>query len=409
MQGELQRIVDAVAAHVGRPALIEDRYQRVLAYSEHNGLIDGVRQNSILRRHSTPEVSAWLRANGILDARRPLHIPPSAELDLLPRFCVPIRHHDLLLGFLWFIDPGSTMSEADIDATGLMADLALALYRESLLGELAAQRETEAARILLAENGQTREQAVRALLEGGMIVGDGPTTALVAQLVTTDGRSPDAAVRIALEQALVTTRRWIGAREALHMVRHDHGVLLLSVTRSVGRPSPEIAAKHLDDGLQQATRELDSVERIVVGIGQTRSRLADAVGSYQEALQATRVGVRLPTLGRIVSWSSLGVYRVLSRIDDRHLDPDDVHPGLERLIRDPANQVLLETLERYLDLAGNAHATAKQLRLHRTTLYYRLQRIEELADTDLKDGNERLCLHLALKLARLSGRYRPEN
>ncbi|MBQ1011841.1 helix-turn-helix domain-containing protein, partial [Micromonospora sp. M51] len=82
------------------------------------------------------------------------------------------------------------------------------------------------------------------------------------------------------------------------------------------------------------------------------------------------------------------------------------HPGLERLLRDDAHQVLLETLEAYLDLAGNAHATAEKLRLHRTTLYYRLQRVEQLAGTDLKDGNERLCLHLAMKLGRLTGHYR---
>jgi hypothetical protein len=31
--------------------------------------------------------------------------------------------------------------------------------------------------------------------------------------------------------------------------------------------------------------------------------------------------------------------------------------------------------------------------------------VEALAETDLKDGNERLMLHLSLKLARLSGRF----
>jgi PucR C-terminal helix-turn-helix domain len=91
----------------------------------------------------------------------------------------------------------------------------------------------------------------------------------------------------------------------------------------------------------------------------------------------------------------------------QHLDIAGVHPGLERLLRDDANQVLLETLEAYLDLAGNARATADKLRLHRTTLYYRLQRVEQLAETDLKDGSERLCLHLALKLGRLTGHYQP--
>ncbi|PZG02678.1 PucR family transcriptional regulator [Micromonospora deserti] len=408
MQGELQRIVDAVAAHTGRPALIEDRRQRVVVYSEQTGLVDEVRRASILRRQTTPEVMAWLRNFGIMDAREPIRIPAHPELDLLPRVCVPIRHHDLLLGFVWFIDADGTLTDVDMEATGLLKELSLALYRENLLGELAAQRETEAARTLLADRPETRDQAVRALLEAGMIAGDGPSTALVAHLVAPRHQAPDEAARIALEQSLVAARRRIGTREALHMIRHDHGVLLLCAGQAAGRPAPEVAAKHLDDALQQMTRSLGSVVRTVVGIGRTRPRLVNAVASYAEALHAARIGAQLPALGPVVTWSGLGIYRVLSRLNDHRLDVADVHPGLARLLPTPTHQALLATLERYLDLAGNAHATAAELRLHRTTLYYRLQRIEELAGTDLKDGNERLCLHLALKLARLEGRYRPD-
>ncbi|WP_328415749.1 helix-turn-helix domain-containing protein [Micromonospora sp. NBC_00389] len=408
MQGELQRLVDALAVYAGRPALIEDRRQRVVVYSEHTGLMDDVRKASILRRQTTPEVMAWFRDLGIMDARTAVRTQASRELDLLPRVCVPIRHQDLLLGFVWFIDPDGTMADADITATGLMSELSLALYRENLLGELASQRESEAARTLLSDSEASRDQSVRTLREAGLIAGDGPATALVAQLVPLHGEPPDEVARLALEQALVTTRRWIGTREALHLVRDDHGVLLLCGERGAGRPSPEVVAKLLDDNLRQATRGLGSVERIVVGVGQPRPRLTEAIASYGEALQSARVGVRLPALGPVVSWAGLGIYRVLSRMEGRHLDIADVHPGLERLLQEQPNPVLLQTLERYLDLAGNAHATAKQLRLHRTTLYYRLQRIEELADTDLKNGNERLCLHLALKLGRLTGAYRPQ-
>jgi hypothetical protein len=408
MQGELQRIIDAVAAQVGRPALLEDRRHRVVVYSEHSGLMDPVRLGSILRRGTTPEVLAWFRKAGVMDAREPVRTPACPELDLLPRVCVPIRHQDLLLGFVWFIDADGSMPDVDLDATGLMAELTLSLYRENLLGELASRRESEAARSLLAESAETRRTAVQALTVEGVIGGDGPATALVAQLVTPRDQLPDEVARIALEQALVTTRRWLGTRDSVHVVQHDHGVLLLAGGRVGSRPSPEVAAKHLDDALRHAARGLDSVERTVVGIGQPRARLAEAVESYGEALHAARVGTRLSTLGPVISWSALGIYRVLSRMDRQHLDMSGVHPGLERLLRDRANRVLLQTLERYLDLAGNAHATAQQLRLHRTTLYYRLQRIEELAGTDLKDGNERLCLHLALKLARLNGDYRPD-
>ncbi|MBY8874232.1 helix-turn-helix domain-containing protein [Micromonospora sp. PLK6-60] len=405
MQTELQHIVDTMAARVGRPALIEDRRQRVVVYSEHTGLIDDVRRTSILRRHTTPEVIAWFRDVGIMDARGPVRTPASPELELLPRVCVPIRHQDLLLGFVWFIDPTGDMSDADIaTVTEAMPDLSLALYRENLLGELTSQREAEAARTLLADAPETRCEAVRSLLSDGVIAGDGEVTALVATLVGTREEPVDEPARIALEHTLVATRRWVGPREALHLVRHDHGVLLLCCGRGGGgRVTTEAAARHLGQTLRSASQGLSSVSRTVVGIGEPRPRLYDTVSSYEEALQAARVGARLPALGPLVSWADLGIYRVLSRMDTRELGAAAVHPGLAGLFAEEASQVLLETLETYLDLAGNAHATAKRLRLHRTTLYYRLQRIEQLAQTDLKDGNERLCLHLALKLARLNG------
>ncbi|WP_369369690.1 PucR family transcriptional regulator [Promicromonospora sp. Populi] len=81
-----------------------------------------------------------------------------------------------------------------------------------------------------------------------------------------------------------------------------------------------------------------------------------------------------------------------------------VHPGLEALLDLPEAAPLLHTLETYLELACSAQATAEALHLHRTSLYYRLQRVELLAGTDLKDGTERLALHLALKVARAAGR-----
>ena len=48
-------------------------------------------------------------------------------------------------------------------------------------------------------------------------------------------------------------------------------------------------------------------------------------------------------------------------------------------------------------------STAEALFLHRASLYYRLQRIEELTGASLKSGSDRLVLHLGLKLARLLG------
>ncbi len=404
---ELQRIVDSVASRVGRSALIEDRRQRVVVYSEQTEPMDEVRQLSILRRQTTAEVIAFFRQAGVLQAKEPIRTPPCEALHMLSRVCIPIWHGDLLLGFVWFIDPDQSMTDDEIAAVSTTTtDLALALYRENLAGELASQRETEAIRLLLADEQDARQHGAMTLLEDGAVTENGPTTAVVARLVLTPGARLDDLARIALEQALLSSRRWLGPREAVHLVRYDHGVLIVRGKQRRGSPSPREVAEHLSAALRTAVRGLPSVAGAAVGVGQPRAELADVRLSYDEAALAARVAVQLPAAGPVACWWQLGIYRVLSQLTGEEMRTASVHPGLEKLLDDPANQPLLETLETYLDLAGNAHATAHRMNLHRTSLYYRLQRVEQLAGTNLKDGNERLSLHLALKVARLTGRYR---
>jgi len=52
-----------------------------------------------------------------------------------------------------------------------------------------------------------------------------------------------------------------------------------------------------------------------------------------------------------------------------------------------------------LDLGGDVAAAAGRLYIHRTTLYYRLDRIADLIGVDLRHSAERTDLQLALWLA----------
>lgn len=378
---DLQKTVDELAARLGRPLLLEDRVQRVVVYSEQNGAMDDVRRDSILRRHTVPEVRQWLRASGIHRATAPLRTPGAPHLGLLPRVCIPVRYADSLLGFLWFIDTDPPMSHAQLDeAVAAMPPIALALFHESLATGLAAHRELEAVTgLLLGE-----PDAARQLIEAGSFPQAQPVTVAVARPHEAE---PDDTLLLALEQGLLALRRRLSGHHALHLVRYDHAVLL-----TAGPPAP---AEEMHAAMPVP---------VVVGLGRTRPALAEAADSYHEARHAAEVAARVPALGRTAEWARLGVYRMLTRLSDQEL-----HPGLEELLADAQHLPLLETLETYLDLAGSAVATSRALRLHRTSLYYRLQRVEELARTDLKDGGERLSLHLSLKLARLSGRYAPRD
>ncbi|WP_405682940.1 PucR family transcriptional regulator [Streptomyces sp. NBC_00057] len=397
-----------MAIKLSRPATVEDRSQRLVVYSRHSDLPDAVRHASILQRCVSGEVLAWLRQFELAKARHPVCIPRNVSLGMLPRICIPIRHHDLLLGYLWLIDADESMSSEQIALAETAAqDFALALYREVLAGELAQNRETEAIRNLLLCGSDVQSYAARTLIDGRHFDPSLGVVVLVARPVLAPDAEPDAQVRLALEHALVNTRHRLPARHAVHLVSHSDGLLLFGTEGEVDELTVDRYASHLDHALQTAMSGLEQVSSSVIGVGQPRSELAQARGSYLEADQAARIAASMPDVSRIARWSQLGIYRVLAQLFSQDLGKLVLHPGLERLFTDPEALPLLQTLETYLDLSGNALAASKRLKLHRTSLYYRIQRFEHLAGADLKDGNERLCLHLGLKLARFTGRYRP--
>jgi hypothetical protein len=100
----------------------------------------------------------------------------------------------------------------------------------------------------------------------------------------------------------------------------------------------------------------------------------------------------VPRFAPVAHWGDLGGWRPITQLPG----PD---PVVVRLLGDP---VLTRTAEVFLDCAGRASVAARELSVHRQTLYYRLARIQSLTGLDLADGEHRLLLHTAVKAARLA-------
>jgi hypothetical protein len=120
--------------------------------------------------------------------------------------------------------------------------------------------------------------------------------------------------------------------------------------------------------------------------------LGIAVGRARATLRAVAAGARLNP----VSWDALGAWRLIVEAPET-LAAMDVHPGLEAILAQPRDE-LLTTARAVLDSGGDISAAADALHVHRTTLYYRLDRIEELTGIDLRVGSTRTQLQLALWL-----------
>lgn len=118
-----------------------------------------------------------------------------------------------------------------------------------------------------------------------------------------------------------------------------------------------------------------------------------------EAVRRARITRRAVTAGAQLekpTYDHLGAWLLIAEAPDS-VSPSQVSPAIEFLL-DPQREDLFETARTVLDLGGDVSAAADQLHLHRTTLYYRLDRIAQLAGVDLRDGRQRVDLQFALWL-----------
>ena len=85
---------------------------------------------------------------------------------------------------------------------------------------------------------------------------------------------------------------------------------------------------------------------------------------------------------------------------DKSFGTELLHPGLTRLKRydERHGTDFYNTLYQYLLAERNVVATAKALFIHRNSMIYRLQRIQQLLDVDLDDPNVRLYLLLSYQI-----------
>jgi hypothetical protein len=121
--------------------------------------------------------------------------------------------------------------------------------------------------------------------------------------------------------------------------------------------------------------------------------LSLAVERATITVRALRAGAAL----RSPAWDALGSWHLVAAAP-ADLSPGDIHPGVPALTA-LARPDLLATARVVLELGGDTARATAELHVHRTTLYYRLDRIQALTGVDLKSGPDREDFLMALRLA----------
>lgn len=99
-------------------------------------------------------------------------------------------------------------------------------------------------------------------------------------------------------------------------------------------------------------------------------------------------------------YDEVGVYKVLFEIKNTEVVQDYITNTIQILFDyDQLNDTdYTKLLRLYLQYNGAVNRLAEELYVHRNTINYRINKIEEITKRDLSDFNTRLELDIALKL-----------
>ncbi len=143
--------------------------------------------------------------------------------------------------------------------------------------------------------------------------------------------------------------------------------------------------------------------KLHAGIGKSCNHISLCRNSYRQAEQALKVKKSEQLIGPIYYYKDIGVYSLLTNINDRKILDEYYHDNFDDLVEyDKANKSeLLKTLKVYLSNNCRMTEAAKQLYIHENTLKYRLNKIETISGCDLRDFQQLCQLDIGVKVGKL--------
>lgn len=362
--GGYQGVVDALFELTGLPASIEDRSGQVIASA-------GPSDANVGRAVFSTKREALLQGAG--QAGHPMRAGD--------RLLTVVRPHPDVVGVLMLVDPSNL--------AGHQEEVALEHGATVLAIELArlhglAETELRLGRNLVSDllQGRAEDAAARA-----RALGHDLNRSHRVVVVSTDPKqlsADDALLRV--REALNGTLTARGTSPSPLLMQSGNDIVALVTARTSD-----------SDTLPNLLHELG--RRTRMGIGGVCQSPDDFPRSYREAQVALRLAQSTRGAAAIMRYDDLGVYQLLSEVADPRALEAFVRTWTGALIDYDATHgsELMATLSAFLEMGGNYDATAQSLTIGRSTVRYRIRRIQELTSLDLGDPDTRFQLQLATR------------
>lgn len=239
---------------------------------------------------------------------------------------------------------------------------------------------------------------------------------LLATRAQQSGFNPASSYVVAVFRAVADTGQTLPLESLTSLVRDD--MTRRQLEGAVGQYVDVIVALYPVENPAQTNRVRGMIDElraqlamrtpsglVAAGISRPRDGLIGMREAYREAKDSVSIAYELGDQETTTFYGDLKLYQLLLALKEGNLGhmqrfyTDTLGPLVEHDERKQSD--LVRTLEGFFEANGNLAQAAKELDVHRNTLVYRLERISELTELDLNDADNRLILHLSLKIQRV--------
>ncbi|AXI32057.1 MULTISPECIES: PucR family transcriptional regulator [Priestia] len=391
----LEEFADRISEVLNCPITIEDANHRLLAYSTHDERTDQARIATIIGRRVPEKVINNLWKEGIipklLETNEPVRVKNINEIGLGDRIAISIWKNEEVLGFIWAVEIEKALGDEEVEllkkAANVLKNKLLQLQIRKYKRE---ERSQEFFWKLLTGHIKSRQEISEAFYEAQITA---PSTFSIAIFRFQEDITPEAERQISY--MLKTMHR---LKIVLYTIDCNDLILLLSLD-AVENPLDE--QRDFVDYFRGNMYERFDVTQIKASCSSIYSSHDHIEKSYKEALNVLDMKSKFPEETKeIINYQELGIYQFLDVILDKRVQDQFENHSLKKLtdydLRHNSN--LVETLEVFLNNDNNINEAAKELNVHMNTLSYRLKRISEIGDINLKDVNQKMTLYIDIKL-----------
>ncbi|MEH7606390.1 PucR family transcriptional regulator, partial [Priestia megaterium] len=390
----LEEFADRISEVLNCPITIEDANHRLLAYSTHDERTDQARIATIIGRRVPEKVINNLWKEGIipklLETNEPVRVKNINEIGLGDRIAISIWKNEEVLGFIWAVEIEKALGDEEVEllkkAANVLKNKLLQLQIRKYKRE---ERSQEFFWKLLTGHIKSRQEISEAFYEAQITA---PSTFSIAIFRFQEDITPEAERQISY--MLKTMHR---LKIVLYTIDCNDLILLLSLD-AVENPLDE--QRDFVDYFRGNMYERFDVTQIKASCSSIYSSHDHIEKSYKEALNVLDMKSKFPEETKeIINYQELGIYQFLDVILEKRVQDQFENHSLKKLtdydLRHNSN--LVETLEVFLNNDNNINEAAKELNVHMNTLSYRLKRISEIGDINLKDVNQKMTLYIDIK------------